>query len=202
MKELLSRYPELCVCESSILKAVEELYKAFISCGKLLVCGNGGSCADCEHIVGELMKGFLLQRKVSDGVFDLNNAEEKYIAEHLQGALPAISLPHQSAIISAYSNDVEPDLIYAQLVYGYGKSGDVLLCLSTSGNSKNVVYAARTAKSLGIKTIAMTGKNESRLSEICDITIKVPETETYKIQELHLPIYHYICAELEKRFFV
>ena len=92
-------------------------------------------------------------------------------------------------------------MIYAQLVYGYGKSGDVLFCLSTSGNSKNVVYAARTAKALGIKTIAMTGKNESRLSEICDITIKVPETETYKIQELHLPIYHYICAELEKRFF-
>ena len=123
------------------------------------------------------------------------------MAKHLQGALPAISLPHQTALTSAFANDVAADMIYAQLVYGYAKKDDILVCISTSGNSKNVVYAAKTAKMLGVKTLALTGKNESALSDICDVTIRVPETETYKVQELHLPVYHYLCAEVEAKFF-
>ena len=169
-----------------------------------MLCGNGGSCADCEHIVGELMKGFLLSRLVDylyDKFKELGFDDAEYMTKNLQGSLPAVSLPHQSALISAFSNDVAPDMIYAQLVLGLASSNDVLLCLSTSGNSKNVVYAAKCAKALGIKTIAMTGKNASLLSDLCDITIQVPEYETYKIQELHLPVYHYICAQIERTFF-
>lgn len=138
----------------------------------------------------------MLKRPVSD----------KRIPEHLrkglQGALPAISLPSQSAILSAFINDVEPEMMYAQLVYGYAKENDLVIGLSTSGNSKNVVNAIEVAKCVGAKTLAMTGENESKLSEFCDVAIKVPETETYKIQELHLPVYHYLCAEVEKNFFV
>ena len=163
--------------------------------GKVLVCGNGGSAADSEHIVGELMKGFMLKRTVTD----------ERIPEHLrcglQGALPAISLPSQSAILSAFINDVDPEMMYAQLVYGYANENDILIGLSTSGNSENVVNAAIVAKAKGAKVIALTGAKESKMNTISDITIKAPETETYKVQELHLPIYHYLCAETEKHFF-
>lgn len=204
MKELYERYPILKECDSNIESAVEMLCESYKSGGKLLLCGNGGSCADCEHIVGELMKGFLLSRPVDylcDKFKELGFDDAEYMTKNLQGSLPAVSLPHQSALISAFSNDVAPDMIYAQLVLGLASSNDVLLCLSTSGNSKNVVYAAKCAKALGIKTIAMTGKNASLLSDLCDITIQVPEYETYKIQELHLPVYHYICAQIERTFF-
>lgn len=195
MENLLSRYPSLTNIKEDILKAKEMLINTYKNDGKVLVCGNGGSAADSEHIVGELMKGFMLKRTVAD-----ERIPQK-LRENLQGALPAISLVSQSAILSAYINDVEPDMMYAQLVYGYGKGNDLLICLSTSGNSKNTVKACEVAKSLGIKVLSFTGENESYLSKLSDCTIKVLETETYKVQELHLPVYHYLCAEVEKYFF-
>ena len=195
MINLLKRYPALEVCKEDIENALKLMFDTYKNGGKVLICGNGGSAADSEHIVGELMKGFMLKRPVTD----------ERIPEHLrcglQGALPAISLPSQSAILSAFINDVEPDMMYAQLVYGYAKENDLVIGLSTSGNSQNVVNALEVAKCVGAKTLAMTGGKESKLSELCDVTIRVPETETYKIQELHLPVYHYICAEVEKQSF-
>ncbi len=195
MKELLQRYPNLTNCKESIEKSADMIINTYENGGKVLVCGNGGSAADCEHIVGELMKGFLSHRKVTD------ERIPEDLRKNLQGSLPAISIPSQCAILSAFINDVEPSMAYAQMVYGYAKENDILICLSTSGNSKNVVNAAEVAKAMNIKTIAMTGERDSLLSNICDITIQVPETETYKIQELHLPVYHYLCAETEKHFF-
>lgn len=205
MITLYDRYPILKNCREDIEKALQLMYTTYKSGAKILVCGNGGSCADCEHIVGELMKGFLNRRKIgNDFLGKLNQLhidDAEYIANHIQGALPAISLPSQSAIISAFANDVAADMVYAQMVYGYGRENDLLICLSTSGNSKNVVNAAKTAKAIGVKTLALTGEKESRLSKLCDVTIRVPESETYKVQELHLPVYHYLCAEIEHKFF-
>ena len=195
MKELFERYPCLIQCRDSIEKALEIIIDTYKSGGKILVCGNGGSAADCEHIVGELMKGFMKKREVTD-----NRIPEK-MRKNLQGALPAISLPSQCAVLSAYINDVEPEMMYAQLVYGYADKNDLVIGLSTSGNSKNIVNAVELAGYLGVKTLSLTGKNESKLSEISDVTIRVPETETYKVQELHLPVYHYLCAEAEKEMF-
>ena len=193
-----SRYPALIVCKGSIDKAIELLAGIFRSGGKLLTCGNGGSAADSSHIVGELMKGFVLGRGIEDEFAERLEAE---ICGKLQGTLRAISLPDQNAVISAYANDVSPELVYAQLTYGYGDEGDALLCLSTSGNSKNVVNACKVAKAKKMISIAMTGEKESELSKICDVTIRVPETETYKVQEYHLPVYHLICLVLENEFF-
>lgn len=195
MENLLSRYPTLISCREDILTAKELLINTYKNGGKVLVCGNGGSAADSEHIVGELMKGFLSKRKVSD------ERIPEELKKNLQGALPAISLVSQSAILSAYINDVEPNMMYAQLVYGYGKENDLLICLSTSGNSKNTVKACEVAKCIGVTVLSLTGENESYLSELSDCTIKVPEIETYKVQELHLPVYHFLCAETEKYFF-
>lgn len=197
--ELYSRYPELKICQNEIESAIIMLENAFRQKGKLLLCGNGGSSADCDHIVGELMKGFLKKREGSKNLAFQNTGERNLFAQ-IQGALPAISLPAQSALISAYCNDVAPELVYAQMVYGYGQGEDVLLGISTSGNSANIVNAVRMARTCGIKTIGLTGKTGGILKELCDLTICVPETETYRIQELHLPVYHYICAEIEKRF--
>ena len=195
LKELLERYPQLIVCEDQIKSAMELISDTYKNGGKILVCGNGGSCSDSEHIVGELMKGFKSLRKVTDSRIpeDLRSG--------LQGALPAISLPSQTGVLSAFINDVDPEMMYAQLVYGYATEKDLLIGLSTSGNSKNVVNAARVAKAVGAKAMAMTGKKESKLSEICDACIRVPETETFKIQELHLPVYHYLCAQIEEDMF-
>ncbi len=195
MKELLKRYPCLEVCEKDIEKATQMMIDTYKNGGKILVCGNGGSASDSEHIVGELMKGFLSHRKVTD------KRIPEEIAKNLQGSLPAISLPSQCAILSAFINDVAPEMMYAQLVYGYAKENDLLIGLSTSGNSKNVVYAAEVARALGIKTLALTGEKESMLSRLCDVTVRVPENKTYKIQELHLPVYHYMCAETERTMF-
>ena len=193
--ELYDRYPQLLGIRQDIDAAVQAIIDTYRAGGKLLLCGNGGSCADCDHIVGELMKGFLSMRKVEDPRIP------EALRGQLQGSLPAISLPAQSAVLSAFCNDVEPAMMYAQLVYGYGKPQDLFIGLSTSGNSKNVVNAARVAKALGLRTLAMTGAAESALSGLCDITIRVPETETFKVQELHLPVYHHLCAETEKAFF-
>lgn len=195
MEELLERYPSLAICEGDIKKAADLIIDTYKKGGKVMVCGNGGSCADCEHIVGELMKGFLSMREVKDSRIPED------LRKNLQGALPAISLPSQVAVLSAFINDVEPSMMYAQLVYGYAQENDLLIALSTSGNSQNVVNAAEVAKAVGIKTLALTGEKESKLSEICEVTVRVPERETYKIQELHLPVYHYLCAEAEKTLF-
>lgn len=195
MEELLSRYSKLAECWDSIKKALDLMIDTYKNGGKVLVCGNGGSAADCEHIVGELMKGFLKKREVTD------NRISEDLRKNLQGALPAISLPSQSAILSAFINDVEPDMMYAQLVYGYAKENDLVIGISTSGNSKNIVNAIEVARCMGVKTLSLTGRNESKLSDISDVAICVPETETYKVQELHLPVYHYLCAEVEKEIF-
>lgn len=195
MKELLTRYPSLKQCCESIEEARKILISVYKNGGKVLVCGNGGSAADCEHIVGELMKGFKMRRSVCD-----DRIPER-LRKNLQGALPAISLPAQCAILTAFINDVEPDMMYAQLVYGYAKENDLVIGLSTSGNSKNVVNAITVAKSMGVKTLSLTGEKESELSNLSDVTVRVPETETFKIQELHLPVYHYLCAEVEKEMF-
>ena len=195
MQELLKRYPSLASCEGDIKNALELIIDTYKNGGKILVCGNGGSWADCEHIVGELMKGFMMRREVCD------ERIPEHLRKNLQGGLPAISLPSQIAVLSAFINDVEPSMMYAQLVYGYATENDLFIGLSTSGNSANVVNAAEVAKAVGIKTLALTGERESKLSDLCDVTIRVPESETYKIQELHLPVYHYLCAETEKNFF-
>jgi len=195
MTELLNRYPSLSECEGEIQQALTMLIDTYKEGGKVLLCGNGGSCADCEHIVGELMKGFLSKREVTD------TRIPEDLRPGLQGALPAISLPSQTALMTAFCNDVEPSMVYAQMVSAYAREGDLFLGLSTSGNSKNVVNAARVARALGMRTLALTGRDGGKLNALCDVTVKVPETETYKVQELHLPVYHYLCAEVEKYFF-
>ena len=195
LNELFERYPALQICEKDIEDALKLLIDTYKNDGKVLVCGNGGSAADSEHIVGELMKGFMLKREVDDERIPEN------MRCNLQGALPAISLVSQSGVLSAFINDVEPEMMYAQLVYGYGKEGDLLICLSTSGNSKNCVNAAEVAKSIGVKVLSLTGEKESRLSQLSDCTVKVPDTETFKVQEYHLPVYHFLCSMTEKYFF-
>lgn len=202
---LIDRYQKLIVCKDDILKAYELLEEAYSQERKLLVCGNGGSASDSEHIVGELMKEFKLKRKV-----DANQAEAmknmdpemgEILAENLQGALPAICLTGHSSLTTAFMNDANADLVFAQQVNGYGKTNDVFMGISTSGNSKNVCYAAITAKSKGLKVIGLTGQKESKMTKLGDCCIRVPETETYKIQELHLPVYHCLCLMLEDHFF-
>ena len=192
---LYEKYNALEECREDIEKALELILHTYQNGGKVLVCGNGGSAADSEHIVGELMKGFLLKRPVTD-----ERIPER-LRMGLQGSLPAISLPSQCAILSAFINDVDPEMMYAQLVYGYAKENDLVIGLSTSGNSKNVVNAIEVAKCLGVKTLSLTGSKDSRMSELSDVTIRVPETETYKVQEYHLPVYHYLCAEVERILF-
>lgn len=205
LRLLIERYPALAVCQENIAAAYEVLADCYAHGGKLLIAGNGGSAADAEHIVGELMKGFVKPRKVSKEYAErLTTAHQglgKVLAENLQGALPAIALDGHPALSTAYMNDCELLLCFAQQVNGYGKAGDVFLGISTSGNSKNVLYAAVTAKAKGMKVIGLTGQKESGLSRMADVCIKAPQTETYKIQEYHLPIYHCLCIMLEERFF-
>ena len=202
---LVERYPSLESVKDDIVAAyllVEECYE---NGGKLLVAGNGGSAADAEHIVGELMKGFKLPRKPKADFVEKLVAENhelgSVLAENLQGALPAIALEGHHALSTAYMNDCEPLLCFAQQVNGYGKSGDVFLGISTSGNSKNVLFAAITAHARGMKVIGLTGAKDSKLKNMSDVCIKAPQTETYMIQELHLPIYHCLCLMLEDKFF-
>lgn len=202
---LIERYPKLAVCKEDIKKAYELLEAAYSNGRKLLVCGNGGSASDSEHIVGELMKEFKLKRKVySDQATALKAIDPELgqvLADNLQGALPAICLTGHSSLTTAFMNDANADLVFAQQVNGYGKPGDVFLGISTSGNSKNVLYAAVNAKAKGLKVIGLTGAKESKLMKYVDVCIRVPETETYKIQEYHLPVYHCLCLMLEEKFF-
>lgn len=202
---LIERYPALEAAKEDIINAYLLMEESYSKGGKLLICGNGGSAADAEHIAGELMKGFKLPRKVSGDFAEKLTAVDgelgKVLADNLQGALPAIALDGHPALTTAYMNDCEPLLCFAQQVNGYGREEDVLLGVSTSGNSKNVLYAAVAAKAEGMKVIGLTGAKDSRLSELADVCIKVPQTETYMIQELHLPVYHCLCLMLEERFF-
>lgn len=202
---LLNRYPLLKIVEKEITEAYLLIEKSYKNDGKLLVAGNGGSAADAEHIVGELMKGFKYQRKIhrdfAKKLLDENEELGEVLAENLQGALPAIALDGHVALSTAYMNDCEPLLCFAQQVSGYGKKEDVFFGISTSGNSKNILYAAITARAKGMKVIGMTGAKNNELEKISDVCIKVPETETYMVQELHLPVYHCLCLMLEEEFF-
>ena len=202
MKSFYERYPELLEQKNNIEEAINILEYCFKNNAKILVCGNGGSSSDAAHITGELMKNFISRKPLNKAVFDKIYAEfDEKIANKLQLGIPCIDLTSQTSLLTAFANDVDPDFIYAQEVVTYSKNSpeDVLIALSTSGNSKNVVNAIKVAKALGLKTISLTGKNDSELSRLSTITIKAPESETYKVQEYHLPIYHYICMELEKR---
>ena len=202
---LQERYPALAPNGEEIIQSFIMLEKCFLRGGKLLIAGNGGSAADAEHIVGELMKGFKFPRRCSEEFLEkLKSVDPErgaVLAEKLQKALPAIALDGHVSLTTAYLNDCDPLLCFAQQVNGYGNAGDVFLGISTSGNSENVLYAAVVAKAKGMKVVAMTGAAESKLSEMADVCIHVPETETYMVQEYHLPVYHTLCLMLEDRFF-
>ena len=203
--ELAQRRPDLTECLADVRRALEIIADCFRKGGKLLVCGNGGSAADSEHIVGELMKGYRRLRPLPEETrkrFEADWPEQgKTMADHLQGALPALSLVSQTALMTAFMNDVDPGMIFAQQVYGYGRPGDALLGLSTSGNSANVLNALRVARTLGLRTIGMTGKSGGDMPAVCEITIRAPYERTSDIQEAHFPIYHALCAGLEESFF-
>lgn len=204
-EKLLCDYSGLLPCKKSIEEAFATLVASFSNKGKLLICGNGGSSADADHIVGELMKGFMLKRKAEkslvDKLGDLYGEEGEAIGKDLQKGLPAISLSAHQSLFTAFLNDIGATNVFAQQVYGYGKIGDVLLAISTSGNSKNVCNAVKVANVLGVKSIALTGAAGGKLSELCEVSINVPATDTVKIQEYHLPVYHALCAMLEEHFF-
>lgn len=202
---LIDRYLELEGQRQNIIAAYKILEESYANGGKLLVAGNGGSAADSEHIVGELMKGFENSRKLpqeyKDSLISVNQELGATLGENLQGALPAIALDGHLALSTAYMNDCEPLLCFAQQVNGFGNTGDVFLGISTSGNSKNILYAATVAKAKGMKVIALTGAKNSKLSALADVTIRSSQTRTYMVQEHHLPIYHCLCLMLEERFF-
>ncbi|MDR2097358.1 MAG: SIS domain-containing protein [Spirochaetaceae bacterium] len=206
LNDLIARYPCLSVCGDSIRDAYRLLETAYENGAKVLIAGNGGSAADADHITGELMKGFIKKRRAPprfreslDKIADADTAA--YLAERIQEGLPAINLANHNALITAAINDIDGNIIYAQQVYCYAAKNDVFIGISTSGNSENVYLAALTAKAKGLKTIALTGVSGGKLAKLADVSIKVPATETYKVQELHLPVYHSICLMLEERFF-
>ena len=205
MNSLFTRFPELEVCRDAVLAAVDVTEKSFRNGGKLLLCGNGGSCSDAQHIVGELVKGFLSTRPLSDDTKESmrknNPTIDGRLLEQLQYGLPAFALSDAAPLISAFANDVEPAFVYAQQVLAFGRPGDVFIGISTSGNAANVHYAAQVAKSLGITVIGLAGKTGGKLADIADIAIVAPADETYLIQEYHLPIYHAFCAEIERRIY-
>ena len=202
---LISRYPRLVISKLDLINAYLIFEECYLKGGKLLVTGNGGSAADSEHIVGELMKAFVNPRRLDDeyarALVETDLVLGKVLSENLQGALPAIALDGHLALSTAYMNDCEPLLCFAQQINGFGNTGDVFWGISTSGNSKNILFAAVAAKAKGMKVVGLTGLKESRLSQLADVCIRVPETETYMIQELHLPVYHTLCLMLEDKFF-
>ena len=202
---LLERYPQLEICKKDIEDAYLLLEKAYDNNKKLLVAGNGGSAADSEHIVGELMKSFKIKRplnkRLSDKLKKIDPIRGEKLSMSLEMPLRAIPLTSHISITTAYMNDADPLGVYAQQLLGYGDKDDVFLAISTSGNSENIVNACVLAKALGIKIIGLTGQKESKISNIADVCIRVPEIETYKIQELHLPVYHTLCLMLESNYF-
>lgn len=202
LASLVARYPDMVSCEDEVHAAYTMLTGAFRAGGKLLVCGNGGSAADSEHVVGELMKSFRFRRPVEPGFLtayrEVNGCDAP---AWLEGALPAISLVSHTALSTAFGNDEASAGVFAQQVYGYGERGDVLLAVSTSGSSSNVVEAAKVARAKGVKVIGLTGAGESELSALCDVCVRVPREETFQVQELHLPVYHCLCACVEADLF-
>lgn len=202
---LITRYPILTDIRGKIEEAYQILENAYTQKGKLLIAGNGGSAADSEHIAGELMKRFRIARPVSkefaDKLIGVDHNIGRNLANNLDCSLMAIPLVAHEALSTAYINDADAYGVFAQQLFGYGKEGDVFLAISTSGNSKNILNAAVVAKAMGIKIIGLTGKSGGKLAEFADCMIKAPEEETYKIQELHLPIYHTLCMMLEDHFF-
>ena len=202
--ELFVRYPVLTDIKETILNVFNLIKSVYEDGGTLFCAGNGGSSSDSEHIVGEMLKSFKKKRHIDESTRNslLNHGEDgEYLISKLEGSLPAVSLISQTGILTAFANDKSWDTAVAQQLYGLGKKGDCLLVLSTSGNSKNCIYATIVAKSKQIKTIAFTNKKGGKLKDLCDECVCVPEIETYKVQELHLPIYHCICAMLEEEFF-
>lgn len=203
IEKLILNYPNLEIIAEEIEEAVRILINTYRNEGKLLVCGNGGSAADCEHIVGELLKEFKIKRpfpnEMKSCLFEAGATEE--YANNVYGALPAISLASQIGFMTAFGNDADADYVFAQQLYALGKKGDALLAISTSGNSKNIVNAAIMAKAMQIKVIGLTGKTGGKLLKYCDVALRVPECDTARIQELHLPIYHVLCELLELHFF-
>lgn len=197
--------PELKICKSDIIAAWGFLYNCFKKKGKLLACGNGGSAADADHIVGELMNRLSRRRPVpaetARKLKEYFGSEGEHLAGILQCAMPAISLVSQAGLLTAIANDFSADLIFAQQVYGYGRKGDVLLAISTSGNSPNVLQAIRVAKALDMKVIGLTGGKGGKMKSMCDVAIVVPSTITPHTQELHQPLYHVLCDMLEEEFF-
>lgn len=206
LNEFITRYPMMAYLEGNIRRTIDKVVKRIISGGKLLVCGNGGSSSDSEHIVGELLKEFYIKRPVDEAFKEkmkkgLNEEDFEYIIGGLQGAIPAISLVSQSGFLTAYGNDVRYDMAYAQQVYAYGGQNDVLIGLSTSGNSSNLCYAAKVAKTLGVLVISITGESGGNLKCYSDILLNVPAHDTFMVQEYHLPLYHLICRTLEYEIF-
>ena len=202
VEKTIERYPALIGAKEEMLSAVDIILQSLERDGKILLCGNGGSYADCEHIAGELLKGFVQKREPQGKELKrLSEALGERDAMKLQRGICAIPLPSVSGALSAYINDVDPALAYAQLVYAMGRCGDVLIAISTSGSSANVVNAAKCAKAQGLRVIALTGESGGELLDLADSCIRAPELETYKVQELHLPIYHAICLEVEERLF-
>lgn len=199
LNKTINDHPALEVCRIDIIKAYEILVSCYENGGTVLICGNGGSAADSEHIVGELMKGFMKKRKL--GQFDKAVISDENLSDNLQGALPAISLVSQTSISTAFMNDVEPDMVFAQQVYGYKGENNVLIGITTSGNSKNIVNAIKIANAFKMNTIGMTGESGGMLKKLCTATLKAPANETYRVQEYHLPIYHALCAMVESEFF-
>lgn len=204
LTELTLRYPALCGLQADIEAAFCALKACYEGGGRVYLCGNGGSTSDCEHIVGELMKCFKKKRPVCEAFANALKEQGELgeeLARDLEGGLPAVSLCGHAPLTFAYLNDKNPMLTFAQQLSVMGKQGDVLITLSTSGNSKNCVYAAIVAKAKGIKTVFLGGGNGGKLKDMADVSIIVPEKETYKVQELHLPVYHCLCAMLEEEFF-
>jgi phosphoheptose isomerase len=205
INQLIFSYPGLDVCRADIEAAFNVLRDCYRRGGKVLTCGNGGSASDAEHIVGELMKGYLLKRPVPEAMRTKLTAtspeDGDYLANHLQGGLPAFSLVSRTSLLSAIANDTAADMVYAQQVYGYGREGDVLIGISTSGNSANVIRAMQVARTLGLHIIGLTGRTGGKLKPLCDVCIRVPANDTTLIQERHLPIFHVLCAMLEEEFF-
>jgi D-sedoheptulose 7-phosphate isomerase len=204
-QDFFAQYPQLSVCSSDIAEAFEAICNCYRTGGKLLVCGNGGSASDAEHIVGELMNKFAFRRpapeQMRERLHETGAKNADYLFSKLEQGLAAISLVSQTSLMTAIINDVGVDMVFAQQVYGYGKAGDILLALSTSGNSPNVVNAVTVARAIGMSTIGFTGENGGVMKELCHITIRVPEKITCKIQQLHLPVYHLLCAMVEDEFF-
>lgn len=205
LQEMLNRYSKLIPLKEPIKNATEIILDSYKNGGKVLVCGNGGSCSDADHIVGELMKSFEghrpLEAKLQERMEAISPERGKILAEKLQQGLPAVSLTVHNALITAISNDISGDMIFAQQVTGLGNKGDVLIGLSTSGNSQNVVDAIVVAKAKGLKTIGMTGETGGKMKDLCDVLINVPERRTAYVQELHLPVYHVICMMIENEMF-